>query len=452
MMKDSKANDLNKLYLLGLFVGGGNISKDTFTIRMPFNKWGLDPSRMKVIARDILTSIQGFFSAQYSLHISYDFTNSGTWIIRPLADCVIGEIIRDLEEYGLPTSGTILEHTSLEIIKERLDDYHALHFLSGIFDTRASVTDSHRRFIDSSPIVSIEVPGRSMNFKFVIQLCSWLTDIGSVTDQILFNHPCQHSSLDPYYKSWKKGFKIRLLARSFMEQHSFLLSEKMKGLSALGRRQESTNQTECPNRQIHSPGPLSVHRELNDPALPEEVRGKVFFHYHHLCAQLGCKYAPRKEVARLVADYRDLISFTPLILKGSIDEIISSYLEAIGEPDPNASRIIKASIPVRDVVEPSSHYSNYPKVRLGLAYLFAERLKGHRHVGNQDLIITLHLDDLVNIWSVSGTYNPLLFAVEREDRAILLSSVQSDINQKLIRKYIATDGLTIEVKNEYFGQ
>lgn len=84
-------------------------------------------------------------------------------------------------------------------------------FLSGIFDTRASLTLSHRRFNDDAPVVSVEIAAVRRTFKFVVQLCSWLTDLGSITDQILYNHPNQHSGSDPNYTGWKKGFKLGFL-------------------------------------------------------------------------------------------------------------------------------------------------------------------------------------------------------------------------------------------------
>ena len=62
-----------------------------------------------------------------------------------------------------------------------------------------------------------------MNFSFVVQMCAWLTDLGSVTDQIEFNHPCQQAASDPTYAGWKKGFKVRFLAKSFISTHSFAM-------------------------------------------------------------------------------------------------------------------------------------------------------------------------------------------------------------------------------------
>ena len=46
-----------KAYILGMLVGGGKISAKTFTIILPFNKWGMEPEKMNSIPKDILTRI-----------------------------------------------------------------------------------------------------------------------------------------------------------------------------------------------------------------------------------------------------------------------------------------------------------------------------------------------------------------------------------------------------------
>ena len=207
----------NKAYILGLLVGNGTVSKDTFLIKLPFRKWGMQPEKMNKIATDILTKICDKFQKNYNFPVSYEIGNS-QWIIKPIGNPDISELITDLSELGLPQSGFLLDNVSLFVAKKKLKGVNIENFLSGIFDTRASLTKSHRRFTNEAPIVSLEIPGSTKNFDFVVSLCSWLNELGTTTDQILFNHPCQHSASDPTYKGWKKGFKIRFLVKSFLEK------------------------------------------------------------------------------------------------------------------------------------------------------------------------------------------------------------------------------------------
>ena len=135
---------------------------------------------------------------------------------------------------------------------------------------------SHRRFSDDAPVVSIEIPGSTKNFAFVVQLCSWLTDLGSTTDQILYNHPNQHSASDPDYKGWKKGFKIRFLVRSFLAQHSFALQSKSFDITKIEKSQKREEQIPCLLRKLRNPSPVTVHSEQNSNDLPDVVRKLLY--------------------------------------------------------------------------------------------------------------------------------------------------------------------------------
>ena len=183
----------------------------------------MQPEKMHKIATDILTKICNKFNSNYNFNVTYEIGNNGEWFIKPINNPDISELLNDLSKLGLPNNGFLLETVSLSIAKQKLKGISIESFLSGIFDTRASLTKSHRRFTNSAPIVSLEIPGSTKNFDFVVSICSWLNELGTTTDQILFNHPCQHSASDPTYKGWKKGFKIRFLVNSFIAKHSFAL-------------------------------------------------------------------------------------------------------------------------------------------------------------------------------------------------------------------------------------
>lgn len=338
----------NKTYILGLFVGAGKIDRDTFLIELPFKKWGMEPAKMNVIAIDILQRIAGLFDSEYGLKVTYEIGNN-RWFIKPIDNQDFTNVKTDLKNLLLPYSGFLLNTADLTNAKGKLKGVNAESFLSGIFDTRASIALSHRRFNDDAPVVSIEIPGSTKNFKLVVQLCSWLTDLGSTTDQILYNHPNQHAKADPYYKGWKKGFKIRFLVQSFLATHSFALQAKAIDVIKIKKRQKKDEQDSCPLRKIRQPSPLTVHNEMDSQSLPVEVRNKLYFHYFHYCASLGCKYAPTEEVKRIVSEKKSLISFFPRLSKGNIEEI-SKHFKQIAENHFSEYDITKKSLTVNTIL------------------------------------------------------------------------------------------------------
>jgi hypothetical protein len=73
----------NKTYILGLLVGGGKLDRESFIIELPFKKWGMEPSKMNVIAIDILQRIAGLFNKEYNLNVTYEIGNN-KWFIKPI--------------------------------------------------------------------------------------------------------------------------------------------------------------------------------------------------------------------------------------------------------------------------------------------------------------------------------------------------------------------------------
>ena len=272
-----------KAYLLGLLVGGGKVDTKTFVIDLPFKKWGMDPKRMNIIATDILTNIRQRFNTTYNFDVTYEIGNS-RWLITPIAGADISPLVKDLQDLNLPIGGFLLSTVDLAIAKTKLKGISVESFLSGIFDTRASLTLSHRRFTDDAPVVSVEIPGSTKNFKFVVQLCSWLTDLGSITDQILYNHPNQHAASDPDYKGWKKGFKIRFLVKSFLAQHSFALQAKSIDVTTIEKKQKKEEQIPCYLRKLRKPSPITVHSDQNSNRFNRQSNR---LQHHHYCYHTG---------------------------------------------------------------------------------------------------------------------------------------------------------------------
>lgn len=114
---------------------------------------------------------------------------------------------------------------------------------------------------------------------------------------------------------------------SFIAKHSFALKAKAIDIDELKKTQDKNEQETCLNRKLSKPSPVSIHNEINSNSLPLTVKNKLFFHYHHYCAVLGCKYAPIEEIEKIVADYSDYIFVLPRLEKGTIIEIEKSFNE-----------------------------------------------------------------------------------------------------------------------------
>ncbi|HTN09134.1 hypothetical protein [Agriterribacter sp.] len=433
-----------KAYLLGLLVGGGKVDTNTFVIDLPFKKWGMAPMRMNIIATDILTNIRQRFSTTYNFDVTYEIGNS-RWLITPIAGADISPLVKDLQDLNLPIGGFLLSTVDLSIAKTKLAGISVESFLSGIFDTRASLTLSHRRFTDEAPVVSVEIPGSTKNFKFVVQLCSWLTDLGSITDQILYNHPNQHAASDPDYKGWKKGFKIRFLVKSFLAQHSFALQAKSIDVTTIEKKQKKEEQIPCYLRKLRKPSPITVHGDQNSLELPIEVRNKIFFHYHHFCAVLNCPHAPKKEIEELIKQKNSLINFFPRLSKGSKKEL-QKIFEKIQSTYFPAEEISQQKIKISKLLEDET-FVDFAGLDQGIAYLFATSLSGKRHIGSMSKILNQCTENIVLVSTIGSGFNsPLLVVNTSNQRAFICSSVSNKLNQEMIKRKITVKGLNVNIQ------
>lgn len=313
----------DKAYLMGLIIGGGRTNKDftSFSIRLPYRRWGdliQNPERAGRIADDILTLISPIFEHEYNLGLSYE-PGARDWFIRFHGN--LTALKADLEEYGLLTSSEYRSTADIEILRCRLHDNNLKrHFIAGLADTIGSLTRSHRRFTDGYQIVSFEFSGS--NYKLVQQICQMLHEIECYPDQVLWNHPNQHSSNDAYYMNWKKGFKIRVLLDQYTQAGSFFSQAKMEG--ALENQQlgegEAHYSVACNQRAINVTI-NAVHADENSFFLPPDIRGFHYIHTKHFCAVMGCPFAPREQIQSYLNRAENYISPFTRLTKGSLGEI-----------------------------------------------------------------------------------------------------------------------------------
>ena len=431
----------DKAYVMGLIVGGGTISNNTFSIKLPFKQWGNNAATMATIANDLLTGIRGIFQRAYHVDINF-IIQTASWTVIPISLTTqkFNEIKKDLLDYGLPTGGFLLDSADLSKVKSSFSDLLAGNFLAGVFDTRGSVVPSQRRFGDDAPTVSLEIPGSTENFNFVIQICSWMHKLGTTTDQILFNHPSQQSAHDAYYSGWKKGFKIRFLVSSFLESNSFAFKSKAHSANKLLNNQTKDEQPLCEHREVSTPASVCIHSDILCPDLPPEVRGKVFLHYLHFCAVLGCPYAPTAKIQALARQYRAAISVCTLLTKGTVKDNTQKYIDIQNKYFPSLS--VNQSTVLVSTLRTNPVYAQYRKLDVALAYLFSPTLKGARHVGNMSDILDRNSAKTVQIISPGLGY-PIHVINTQNKRSAILSSVASPFNQAQLNHEVSLSGMTI---------
>lgn len=452
-------------YILGLFVGGGSIGNNSFELILPFKKWGLMPNVITQLSLDIAIETRKKFLNCFNINIDFQNTQD-SWRIVPLAPYDLNPLLTELSNLNLPTNGNLIDTVDISILKAKLNSYYAEYFLSGLCDTRGSVVPSHRRFNSGAPIVSIEIPGSTNNFIFVTQLCGWLHEMNVYADQILYNHPCQHAPSNPLYHNWKKGFKIRFLAKEFIESKSFSLKAKADQADRLARRQNVEDQGPCEKRKLNGKvKPICIHCDINSRDLPSSVRGRIFLHYSHLCAVVGCPYAPVKELQKIVKDYKNHISVLPLLIKYGDCAVARRMGGFQGNNNKETQRALaqfkrlqqlyfpasissRQSFTVKFLTE-SEMFSKYSKLGEAIAFLFSPTLNGQRHEGPQSVIINNNLSELVSVEKTNNIGEPMVLINDKNDRAAIVSTIDSDFNRKLIDKLLTVNNLDIKVDSSF---
>lgn len=319
----------DKAYVLGFVIGSATFGTDssTVTLNLPLRRWGAaspsDPNRAGEIARDILTRLNPVFNNEYGIQLAYHQSDHA-WVVT--CEGNIQLLANELEALGVAPAGELRTHADISTITPLLADaILKAHFLGGLADSIGSLAPSHRRFDDEHQIISFEFKG--FNFRLVSQICQLFHELECYPDQILWNHPNQHSGNNPYYKTWKKGNKLRVLLDDFMSSSSFLFGSKAEGARQnISRQTETQSGESCLTKEIRL-GPVCIHRAQNSTALPVEVRGYVVLHHKQVCAMLGCPYAPVDKLRAQLVDIKYFVSPFPILFKGRLEEVQSIVRE-----------------------------------------------------------------------------------------------------------------------------
>jgi hypothetical protein len=441
--------DSDKAYLLGLVIGGGIFgnAEDIFIVKLPYKKWGSyikNPNRAGAIAKNILRVVSPMFSAIYGLNISYEAHEGGTWNI--LCEGDLTTLINDLNHYGISPTGEIKRDVSIEkVVDELVDDNLKMRFIAGLADTIGSLTPSHRRFTDKNQIISFEISG--FCFHFVCQVCRLLHSIKCYPDQIAWNHPNIHNGNNPYYKQWKKGFKVRVKLDQYAQFGAFAFSTKAESSAKNLQLQEDRVESEpCKKHRINVVVSC-VHPDENSQLLPTEIRGGHYIHNRHVCAVLGCEHTPYDEVRRVLNESEKYINPFPIIVKDKVTAI-----EAIINETPlyKNRKYSKTKIKVADLYKMfknDTHHlifekpntAGYPlnEVMQGITYLISSQtgnLHGNRPKGKFSEIIKTALStspSLTFTFKVPDLLTPLI--ISNKTNAVLIGARNPVLYRKLIQ-------------------
>ncbi len=222
------------------------------------------------------------------------------------------------------------------------------------------------------------------------------------------------------------------------------MQAKSFGAATLQKSQTKNSQLPCINRKPKF-STVSIHKDIASKNLPIQVSNKLFFHYHHICAVMGCPYAPLDEIKAGVLNYKKLISVFPKLAKGTRLELAGKYNE-ISNAYFNNSSLTTKIYSVSQIIESELH-KNYPDLESGLAYLFSPELNGKRHKGNKTDIIKQAENEQITVLfpeNLNGT--PIMLFNDLNDRAIIISNVDGEFNQQIIEQIIKIDGINIKIK------
>ena len=429
----------DKAYLLGLIIGGGNFgtAEDVFSVRLPFKKWGSyleNPQRAGQISRDIMNVVSPMFRNTYNLVVSFEASEN---IWRILCDGDTTELKSDLQYYGIGCEGEIRAYADIsKVCTELVDDNLKRRFIAGLADSIGSMAKSQRRFTAENQILSLEIKGH--NFRFVCDLCRLLHSINCIPDQVNWNHPNIHCSSNPYYFTWNKGFKLRILLDQFAQFGAFAFRTKAESSIENRRLQQQIHMAvPCPEQRINVT-PSCVHPAENDPLLPDSIRGGHYIHYRHFCAVLGCEHAPCDKILNEFSRLGELVIPFPIQCRDLIENI-----EAIIADNPLYSErdytniqsrismlLIEFQTDSNALIYGTKSNNGYPlrEILQAVAFIIADdselygnRPKGYveiisRHIeSNPDLSITIRKPELLTPLVLLGNGRGALVGAKNPD-------------------------------------
>lgn len=447
-------------YLFGLLIGGGILHDNSMQIILPYKNWGdlnLNPQRAGNISEDILTRLYPLFKIHYQMDVSYSVDPE--WKI--ISTNVSNKLKNALINLELPLSGELRLNANIEKLIYKLDTVeHKKNFITGLVDTVGSLARSHRRFVDDFQIISFEFKGN--NFNLVKNIIKLLQDIGCLPDQVLWNHPNQHSGTCRYYNSWKKGFKIRVALDDYMLKGGFLF--KSKSLSAKNNKAlQLKGLNTVKGKIIKVSGRVTLHKDEYSEWLPEIIRGGHYVHNLHFYEALGLETPYKFKMAPIINSFENYFCPFTCLTKGSIDE-----LKAIinNENYLKETKYQKKFIPLSQLLDIYKHNSsalilgknvnidgfpiNY--ILQGLSYIICastgEHIKGKRVLGSYINVLEENINKNYGINIYHPNKGTCLY-ISNGEYSSLVGYINNDFNKKLIA---SNNESKINIRNPLFKE
>ena len=205
-------------YWLGSTTRRGGISGRGLLLR-PSSRIMMSSKSGVAVAAELTSRLGSLFERIYGLPVDAKPVNKGVY----LEGRAITSFLRELTSWcgGAPDPRRFLES-----IRQSSNPLLARMVLTGITTLIGSAAASHRHRFIERPIVSLEFPG--FDFLLIRDICRTFVSAGVWPDQVLWNHPSLHSGLNPYYRAWKKGTKLRFRWGDVAAQNFYDLEALMK--------------------------------------------------------------------------------------------------------------------------------------------------------------------------------------------------------------------------------
>lgn len=451
----------DKAYLFGMLVGGGVFgdSDSSFVIQLPYKAWGevaKNPARAGEIGTSILNVVKPILKGTYGIDCSY-YISKGKWIIT--CDGKFDALKSELSTYGIDAAGELRKNANIDkLVAALTNDSLKRRFLSGMADTIGSLSPSQRRFTKDFAIVSFEFNG--FNYNLIYNVCQLLCSLNLYPDQIEWNHPNFQSGDDAYYKSWKKGFKLRVALDDFSSYGKFLFTPKTEAMrTEIGKQTKGTNASvPCNEKEVVLKFGCT-HSDENSSDLPADLRGYHFLNPKHVCSFLGCPYAPEATIKGALKNPEEYVTPFTVITKGT-----ASSIQAIIDSDPFYSSLTFTShtFSVKSIYDKfKSDQSQlvfggkpsigYPINNLigAIAYILADEseLFGKRVRKSQNELIESKLssDPGLSVEILEPDLVSVLIVTSGGSKACLVGAKHPDLTKKLI-VFNGSDGMLFKVR------
>lgn len=449
--------DTDKAYLMGLLVGGANIKNGILQIVLPYKKWGNiveNPERAGQIASDIIERSAPIWREAYGMEISYS-VNAKSWIIK--SNNITEELIKDLKRLNLPLAGEFRAIADISNLSDCLStELHKQSFITGLVDTVGSLKGSHRRFNEDYQIISIEF--KRDNYALVTETVRILEEIDCYPDQILWNHPNQHSGHNRYYKNWKKGFKVRVFINDYVLTKGFMFKAKKIAAESNLKKQKHKRAT-SKDKLNRVSGRVCLHMDEYSDWLPKEVRGGHFVHFQHIAAHMGLEIPKSFDLEEVLSNFEKYICPFTLLTKGKIEDIsdIIKNEQYLSKTDYTSKRVNLPKLielykeNSNTLVYGNTSNDGFPINFLlqGLAYVIAakdeSKVKGARVLGNFMKYLEKEVQNatVINLEILKPNVGTCLI-VKTDSHASLVGYINDDFNKAMIEK---REGFKVYLKN-----